>query len=80
MPEIIEKVYDSAHCHLNPEAWLDKCLTDAEAEGIGDAGETVWGQYLIQDLHEYLDCQIAVLRQCAESADSAPAWKSPPLP
>ena len=36
VPEIIEKVYDSAHCHLNPEAWLDKCLTDAEAEGIGD--------------------------------------------
>ena len=70
VPEIIEKVYDSAHCHLNPEAWLDKCLTDAEAEGIGDAGETVWGQYLIRDFREYLDCQVAVLRQCAESADS----------
>ena len=30
VPEIIEKVYDSAHCHLNPEAWLDKCLTDKQ--------------------------------------------------
>ena len=27
VPELVEKVYDSAHCHLNPEAWLDKCLT-----------------------------------------------------
>ena len=77
VPEIIEKVYDSAHCHLNPEAWLDKCLTDAEAEGIGDAGETVWGQYLIRDFREYLDCQMAVLRQCAESADSCPGLEKP---
>ena len=72
VPEIVEKVYDSAHCHLNPEGWLDKCLTDGDAEGIADAGKTVWGQYLIQDLQEYLDCQIAVLRQCAESADGCP--------
>ena len=26
VPEIIEKVYDSAHCHLNPEARPDECL------------------------------------------------------
>lgn len=77
VPELVEKVYDSAHCHLNPEAWLDKCLTDAEAEGIGDAGETVWGQYLIRDFLEYLDCQMAVLRQCAESADSCPGLEKP---
>ena len=77
VPEIIEKVYDSAHCHLNPEAWLDKCLTDADAEGIGDVGETVWGQYLIRNLQEYLDCQIAVLRQCAESADNCPGLGKP---
>ena len=77
VPEIIEKVYDSAHCHLNPEAWLDKCLTDADAEGIGDVGETVWGQYLIRNLQEYLDCQIAVLRQCAESADNCPGLEKP---
>ena len=72
VPEIIEKVYDSAHCHLNPEGWLDKCLTDGDAEGIADAGKTVWGQYLIRDLQEYLDCQIRVLRQCAENAGSCP--------
>ena len=77
VPEIIERVYDSAHCHLNPEAWLDKCLTDADAEGIGDVGETVWGQYLIRNLQEYLDCQIAVLQQCAESADNCPGLERP---
>ena len=77
VPEIIEKVYDSAHCHLNPEAWLDKCLTDADAEGIGDVGATVWGEYLIRNLQEYLDCQIAVLRQCAESADNCPGLEKP---
>ncbi|MGM9548477.1 MAG: helicase-exonuclease AddAB subunit AddA [Faecousia sp.] len=72
VPEIIEKVYDSARCHLNPELWLEKCLTDADAEGVEDAGKTVWGAYLIQDLHDYLDCHISVLRQCAGSAGRCP--------
>lgn len=40
-------------------------------------GETVWGQYLIRNLQEYLDCQIAVLRQCAESADNCPGLEKP---
>ena len=26
VPQIIEKVYDSAKCHLNPRQWLENCL------------------------------------------------------
>ena len=65
VPQIIEKVYDSARCHLNPKQWLDTCLTLLDAQDVTDASETIWGQFLIDDLHDYLDCQIHVIEQCA---------------
>ncbi len=70
VPEIIQKVYDSAKCHLDPDGWLEKCLRDGEVEGVLDASETVWGRYLMEDLFSYLDAQILVLRQCAAGLDA----------
>lgn len=70
VPELIEKVYDSARCHLDPQGWLDDCLKAVEADGAEDAGQTLWGKYLMKDLFAYLDCQIAVLKQCALWAES----------
>lgn len=68
VPEIIQKVYDSARCHLNPEDWLKKCADAADMGQITDPAKTVWGHYLIDDLHGYLDCQIKVMKGCAEEA------------
>ena len=70
VPEIIEKVYDSARCHLDPKGWLDKCLRDVETERVFDASETVWGAFLIEELFSYLDDQILVFRQCVQLCDS----------
>ena len=64
VPQIIEKVYDSARCHLNPQGWLRECLELLETGGIQDAGQTIWGKSLMDDLDEYLDSQISVFRQC----------------
>ena len=66
VPQIIEKVYDSARCHLNPKQWLDSCLDLLDTKSVVDASETIWGRYLIDDLHDYLDCQIRVLKSCAD--------------
>ena len=63
IPEIIMKVYNSAKCHLNPEQWLGWCVSLCDDESIQDASETLWGQYLIDDLHRYLDLQIATLQR-----------------
>ena len=71
VPQIIEKVYDSARCHLNPKQWLDTCLTLLDAENAADASETLWGKYLIDDLHDYLDCQIRVMKSCADHLQSS---------
>jgi len=69
VPELILKVYDSARCHLNPEEWLDSCIRSSSVEGIQDVSETVWGKFLMEDLWDYLDAQILVMRQCADAAE-----------
>ena len=71
VPQIIEKVYDSARCHLNPKQWLDTCLTLLDAQSVSDASETIWGRYLIEDLHDYLDCQIHVMKSCADQLSAS---------
>jgi len=70
VPELILKVYDSAKCHLDPEGWLTECLDAANIADCTDASETAWGQYLMDDLMEYLDCQIRVLEQCIREAEA----------
>lgn len=72
VPQIIEKVYDSARCHLDPESWLEACLRSSHAESAADVCETVWGQYLSEDLCTYLDCQISVFKKCVECAEQYP--------
>ena len=72
VPELVEKVFDSSRCHLNPEQWLDSCLESAEiAEGT-DAAQTVWGRFLLEDLHEFLKGQITAFRQCILMLDRCP--------
>ena len=71
VPRIVEKVYDSARCHLNPQQWLDTCLTLLDAENVTDASETIWGKFLIDDLQEYLDCQIHVIEACADQLSAS---------
>ena len=68
LPEIILSIYQSACCHLDPNAWLDQCVRESEVGDICDVGETIWGRYLIEDLHAYLDLYIPSIRRCAEVA------------
>ena len=69
VPQLILKIYDSAKCHLDPEGWLDGCLKAADMDSCTDASETVWGRYLMDDLMEYLDCQLRVIRECIREAE-----------
>ena len=75
VPQIIEQVYNSARCHLDPMQWLDGCLEAAKE--ASDAVETPWGAYLAEDLRDYLECQIRVLDQCAKKLDECEAMAKP---
>lgn len=75
IPQIVLQVYNSARCHIDPEGWLDKCIADNGNKA--EAQETVWGRYLIDDLHHYLDLQIDALLNCQAQAERAEAMESP---
>ena len=77
IPEIILQVYTSALCHLNPNGWLDWCVDASNVGQITDAGQTVWGSYLIDDLKGYVDLQIRSLQRCIDQADGIPGLEKP---
>lgn len=72
VPEIIQKVYDSARCHLNPRDWLDRCLFQADVADVQDASETTWGRFLMDDLFSCLDYQITAMEGCARDLSVTP--------
>ena len=77
VPEIIEKVYDSARCHLDPEHWLDHCLAGADLSETTDAAQTVWGAYLLEELHGYLAMQIGAIEGCLKLMEEEPTLEKP---
>ena len=79
IPEIIEKVYDSARCHLDPGQWLAQCLSSSDPEEDRDISETLWGHYLMEDLKEYLSAQIRIFRECLTQMDRSEGMEKPAL-
>lgn len=77
VPEIIEKVYDSARCHLNPKAWLEQCLANADLKEDADISQTPWGEYLIQDFQQYLSIQINIFRECLQQLETTEGMEKP---
>ena len=79
IPQIILKVYNSARCHILPEKWLNMCIQSNESGDLTDVSQTVWGQYLIQGLHSYLDMQIEALSACAVKAEANGTMEKPAI-
>lgn len=77
VPEILEKVYDSARCHLYPEKWLNSCLEYAVPGEDSDISQTPWGRFLIQDLRQYLTVQIDIFRECLRRLNNAEGMEKP---
>ena len=79
IPQILLQVYNSAQCHIDPENWLEECMASSQVAGKTDVSETTWGQYLINDLHNYLDMQIDALSNCAVLAEQNSSMDKPSI-
>ena len=79
IPEILIKVYNSAKCHLNPDDWLDWCISAGADTSITDASQTVWGRYLIDDFRQTLKLHIEALDSCAQQAACADNMQKPAI-
>ncbi len=77
VPEILLQVYDSARCHLSPETWLQQCQELVSNRDISDAGQTIYGAFLIQQLHAWLELQIRAMDHCAAQAAAAEGFEKP---
>ena len=77
VPEILFKVYDSAKCHKIPQDWLDECVRNADTSQLTDAGQTIWGKYLMDALKENLRLHIGALSACVEAVQSVPFLENP---
>jgi len=77
VPQIIQNVYSKAICHLNPDEWLNWCLDVSNSSSFRDAGETIWGRFLIEDLHICLDRLILALTRCAQAAQNEQFMEKP---
>ena len=67
LPELILKVYNSAKCHMDPDKWLQQCVDHAAVGSFTDAGETVWGKYLIGQLFACIDGNLAPMKKMADT-------------
>ncbi len=70
VPQLIQKVYDSARCHLRPEAWLLDCEEKAGAKDAAEPGQTPWGAYLLQELHTFLEEEIQTFASLQKEAQA----------
>ena len=77
VPQLIEKVYDSARCHLDPEQWLEDCLKASQTQDMTDAGDTPWGKYLIDDLHSCVNAHFEVLTKCVREMERSGNLEKP---
>ena len=77
VPQIVMQVYDSARCHLDPEAWLQKCEELISGENMTDAGQTIYGAFLVDGLHTWLDMQIQALENCVQTARGVDGFEKP---
>ncbi len=77
VPEIVMQVYDSARCHLDPDAWLRQCRELVSDPNITDAGQTLYGNFLMQQLFSWLDLQIRALESCIGMASASDGFEKP---
>lgn len=66
IPELVLKVSERALCHLQPDGWLDQCIHQSQVEDVADASDTIWGKYLIDDLHESVSLEIQGVQKLLE--------------
>lgn len=81
VPEILAQVYDKIQCHPDPGAFLERCRRDCDLDGVEDPGKTIWGAYLMEDLHEFLEESIGRVEELADLAekDESLAPKAAPM-
>lgn len=47
LAELVLRLHEAVQSHPDPLAWIGRCRQDMAVPATGDAGDTVWGRYLL---------------------------------
>lgn len=72
LARIILDLYDSAICHKEPSVWLKECLNELDVSGKTDCLQTIWGEFLFEDLQENLAMHLQAMKSCVQDARAVP--------
>lgn len=70
VPAILYSVYDTIQSHPWPQLWIEQCLVNMDISAKGDASETPWGKYLLQNIKSYVMNQVLLVEQAMELCDT----------
>lgn len=73
LPELIWSVYLSVQCCRDPQQRCEELKKCLDVTACTDAGETIWGRYLIDEMHHFLDGCIKTMDDCLATAQQLEA-------
>ena len=74
LAEIVLSLYDQMQSRAFPEKWLSEKVAALAAEGIDDAGDTIWGAYILGEARREADYHAGALNDAvSEMAASGQA-------
>lgn len=71
--ELILKLYESVQCYGDPKARMAALTEMLDVSSCADAGQTVWGEYLIEEFRRYLSLCARALEEACRMIDETGA-------
>ena len=62
--ELVLSLYESLRSHPHPEEWMARCAQSLDLSAVEDAGETVWGEYVLRSAALRADYWAERLEDC----------------
>lgn len=72
LPGLISKCYNDLCCRRDPEGALRELRERLQYDRYADVGQTVWGEYLIDELHIYLQGCLQRAQEACRIIDETP--------
>lgn len=76
LPELLEQSFFALQCYRDPKKRLRELNEALQTDELSDVGQTVWGEYLIDEFHMFLDGAGQSLSYALSVID-ATDWLSP---
>ena len=78
LPKLILDSYSALQCYQDPKQRIKQLHETLNTENCSDAGQTIWGEYLISEFHAFLDSAIQAMSRAVDTITQTD-WLTPYL-